>query len=141
MLTNADPVINVKKPSVPTQVQQISWHKYDFIGMLLLALVFFACSIAILVGAAQGRHYSLVLCSICSANVALVLYAAARYVRNLSSYRRRSGWLSQGCHYTEKVQVHAGIWRHLRAVPSCSHAVQAGGRYENLLRFRIACSL
>ena len=63
------------------QVQQISWHKYDFIGMLVLALVFFACSIAILVGAAQGRHHSLVLCSICSANVALVLYTAARYVR------------------------------------------------------------
>ena len=119
MLTNADPVINVTQaPPCPMQVQQISWHKYDFIGMLLLALVFFACSIAILVGAAQGRHYSLVLCSICSANVALVLYAAARYVRFFPSFHRRLGWPSQGGHCTTEPQVHAGIWRNLQAVPS-----------------------
>ena len=98
-------------------MQQISWHKYDFIGMLLLALVFFACSIAILVGAAQGRHYSLVLCSICSANVALVLYAAARYVKSFSSYFRRLKQLSQMYHCTGKVEVHAGIRRYLQAIP------------------------
>ena len=107
-------------------MQQISWHKYDFIGMLLLALVFFACSIAILVGAAQGRHYSLVLCSICSANVALVLYAAARYVRCFTSYHQRLGWPSQGHHHAEKVQVHAGIARHLHAGSSWKSRCSGG---------------
>ena len=93
----------------PAQVQQISWHKYDFIGMLMLALVFFACSIAILVGAAQGRHYSLVLCSICSANVALVLYAAARYGRSFPSCHRRLDRRCRDIRCRKKIQVHAGI--------------------------------
>ena len=115
-------------------MQQISWHKYDFIGMLLLALVFFACSIAILVGAAQGRHYSLVLCSICSANVALVLYAAARYAKVAPI--TINDWAGH-----RRVIIVRGKFRCMQAsgamrkqYPAGSHAVQAGRRCDKMLR-------
>lgn len=60
------------------QIQQLAWHKYDFIGMLIIALVLLGCSVSVLVGSARGHHYSLLLVSLCSVYVAFAAYAACK---------------------------------------------------------------
>lgn len=61
------------------QIQQLSWHKYDFILILIIAAVLLGYSISVLVGTARGHHSSIFLVILCSAYVAFALYTAARY--------------------------------------------------------------
>ena len=60
------------------QIQQFAWHKYDFIGMLVIALVLLGCTISVLVGVARGHHHRLLLVALCSIYVAFAAYAAVK---------------------------------------------------------------
>ena len=60
------------------QIQQLAWHKYDFIGMLIITLVLLGCSVTVLVGSVRGRHHSMLLVSLCSIYVAIAAYAAIK---------------------------------------------------------------
>ena len=60
------------------QLQQLSWHKYDFIGMLIIALVLLGCSVTVLVGSVRGHHHNVLLVSLCSTYVAIAAYAAVK---------------------------------------------------------------
>ena len=60
------------------QIRQLTWHKYDFIDMGILATLFFVYSIAVFVSTARGHHHSLLMMSICAGYVACAVYALAR---------------------------------------------------------------
>lgn len=60
------------------QIQQLCWHKYDFIGMLIIAVALLGCSVSVVVSSARGYHHSTILVALCSIYVALSSYAAAK---------------------------------------------------------------